>query len=86
MKKKLVISGTAWIVVIVAVLALIVVGIILLVRGLSGQRDYGRPGYHQGSPPGSGGPSNALRVLEERYARGEIDQEEFLKRRADLSS
>lgn len=26
----------------------------------------------------------ALEILEARYARGEIDQEEYLKRRADL--
>lgn len=26
----------------------------------------------------------ALEILEERYARGEIEQEEYLKRRADL--
>ncbi len=30
------------------------------------------------------GRARALRILEERYARGEIEQEEFLRRRADL--
>jgi putative membrane protein len=32
------------------------------------------------------GSSNALRILEERYARGEIPREEFLERRAVLQT
>ncbi len=34
---------------------------------------------------GQGGRSPALRVLEERYARGEISREEFLRRRDVLA-
>ena len=81
--------GAGWIVgwiVILAVLALIVVGVVLLIRGLSGRHDYERTGHPQGPPPGGAAPKSALQVLEERYARGEIDQEEFLGRRADLTN
>lgn len=31
--------------------------------------------------PTGGGPTNAMRVLEERFARGEIDADEFRRRR-----
>ncbi|OFW57703.1 MAG: hypothetical protein A2133_08690 [Actinobacteria bacterium RBG_16_64_13] len=69
-------------VVMLAVLALIVVGIVLLVRGLT-RHDQVQPG----SPPQPvSGPNSgrALQVLEERYARGEIQREEFLQRKQDL--
>lgn len=32
------------------------------------------------------GPREALRLLEARYARGEIERDEYLRRRADLNS
>ena len=36
-------------------------------------------------PPAEGAPmSSALRILEDRYARGEISREEFIERRAVL--
>jgi putative membrane protein len=69
-------------VVMLAVVALIVVGIILLVRGLSRQ-DQVQPGPPQGPPPASGS-KTAIQVLEERYARGEIGREEFVQRKQDL--
>jgi len=80
--------GGGWIfgsIVIFVALALIVVGIVLLVRGLSGRQAYGRAGGDGQAPSGqSPGPSSAMQILEDRYARGEIEKEEFLTRRQDL--
>ena len=54
-----------------AFIALVVVLVASLVRN--------RPG------PGSIAGSSAFRILEERYARGEISRDEFLERRAVLT-
>jgi putative membrane protein len=54
----------------IVVLVLIVAGIVALVRHFSAAR-------HEGA-------ASAERVLEDRFARGEIDEEEFLRRRAAL--
>ncbi|MCW3839967.1 SHOCT domain-containing protein [Micromonospora yasonensis] len=35
--------------------------------------------------PATAGPGTARRILDERYARGEIDEEEYRRRRAGLS-
>ncbi len=52
---------------------LIIVGIVMLVKWLS------QPSHLHG------GGSKALDILKERYARGEIDEQEFQKRKNELS-
>jgi putative membrane protein len=58
------------------VVAAIVAGIVLLARAVRG------PG---GDNP-ERGHTEALRILEERFARGEIDRDEFEERRRTLRS
>ncbi|MBN1630024.1 MAG: SHOCT domain-containing protein [Thermoleophilia bacterium] len=72
------------ILILIAVLALIIVGIVLLIRGFSGRRDYSQ--MEELPEPSPGGPpsDSAPRLLRERYARGEIDREEYLQRLQDL--
>jgi putative membrane protein len=62
-----------WIVILVAIVALVV----WLVRSLAG------PGMHmhQMGPPRR---SAGLDVLEERYARGEINRDEYLQKKKDI--
>lgn len=51
--------------------ALVVVGIVLLIRWLLGQGKESRP-------------DSALEILRQRYARGEINKEEFDLKKTDL--
>jgi putative membrane protein len=45
-----------------------------------------RSGREQGSPPAPGPrPDDPLEILRQRYARGEIDEEEYERRRKTLS-
>jgi putative membrane protein len=60
----------------ILLIAAVVAVVVLLARWLSGTR---RGGY--GSPPGK----TPLDILQERFARGEIDKEEFEERRRVLN-
>jgi putative membrane protein len=63
--------GLLWLV----VLALVVAGIILLVRSNDGRDAEARATRR----------ADGLAILEERYARGEINRDEFFEKKQDLS-
>lgn len=54
---------------------LIIAGAVLIVRWL----------MDQARSPGSGSPETALDILKKRYAKGEIDKEEFETKKRELS-
>lgn len=56
--------------------AIVIGGVVFLVRST---------GRNRGGDGGAGG-SDARRILDERFARGEIDTDEYAKRRQVLSS
>ncbi len=64
-------------------LAVIVAIVVLLVRWIGGTGGGGapRPGAGGAPRPGDG----ARDLLDERYAKGEIDRDEYLQRKKDLS-
>jgi putative membrane protein len=68
--------GIVMMVAMVLVTVLVIVGVIWLVRGLLRERDR--------ASPDDGDPPNALRVLDRRFAAGEIDAEEYRDRRSVL--
>lgn len=53
---------------------LVIAGLVVLVRWITGQ----------GGAGGAARPDRALEILRERYARGEINREEFEARKRDL--
>ena len=76
----------------IAFWGLLIVGLVFLIRALSrgGHADGHHASGHDSLVPGPQpvgppmGSSSALLILDERYARGDIERPEYLQRRADL--
>ncbi len=66
----------------VLVIVLIVLGIRWLIRSDRSSRLSGGSGAYPGA---GGGPDDPLEILRQRYARGEIDDEEFERRKKTLT-
>jgi uncharacterized membrane protein len=69
-----------------AVLVLFVVAIVLLVRYLSHRYPAGGHFHAHGTTTLPSQTSSAVQILEERFARGEIDEAEFTSRKDALRS
>jgi len=59
---------------------LVLAGLLLLIYGVV-RLAQGWPPMPEGARPGS----SARRILDERFARGEIDEDDYRRRRAQLS-
>jgi putative membrane protein len=57
-------------------LLFVIAGVVWLVRGMTQRADSSRPPAPRHSP--------GLKVLEERYARGEINLDEYLQKKRDI--
>ncbi len=64
--------------------ALVVVAVVFLIRYFSRSGEHRPPGPGSYGPPPGAARDSAEQVLAERYARGEIDAEEYRRRLATL--
>jgi putative membrane protein len=81
-------AGWVWIILVVVFWVLVVTLLVLGIRWLL-RADRGSPPPTGGTGPGWGAPGprpdDPLEILRQRYARGEIDDEEFERRRRTLT-
>ena len=70
----------------IAFLVLLIVAAVLLFRYLTHRYPPGTVRAPGVLPPGGAASSSAMQILEERFARGEIDDEEFRRRKEALRS
>jgi uncharacterized membrane protein len=83
-----------WLIAVIVIFVIAVIALIVAGRALSGARAAGASGaVHSQMAPGATGTQaadqplpEAYRMLDERYAKGEISREEYIQRQTDLQS
>lgn len=68
--------GILWMLIALGVLALLIAGIVWLVHSMTSE--------DRGGPPSPGAGASARDIIDMRYARGEIDRDEYVRARRDL--
>ena len=66
---------------------MVVMMVVVMVIGIFspwGMHGGGRDSHTSATPPAAGANRSALDLLEEKYVRGEISREEYLRKREDL--
>ena len=78
-------SSLFWLIALAVVFVIALIALFVAAAALSRARAGARAGtaQSQGAAPG---PSDSNRMLDERYARGEISREEYMQRQTDLNS
>jgi len=76
------IFALVWIIVVLGFWVLVIAALVLGIRWLIRQNSQDR---YAGPPPAAPASEDPLEVLRHRYARGEIDEEEYERRRKTLS-
>jgi uncharacterized membrane protein len=90
-------GGLAWLIAAIVIFIIAIIALILAGSALTRAGAARRAGiaYTRGAPRGPGAPGTgpedrklpeSHRMLDERYARGEISREEYMQRQADLQS
>jgi putative membrane protein len=89
-------GGLAWLIAAIVIFIIAIIALIVAGRAMAQARTARRAGgayaRSMGGPgaPGTGSeaakPPESFRMLDERYAKGEISREEYMQRQADLQS
>ena len=84
-------GGLAWLIAAIVIFIIAIIALIMAGRALARAGAIRRVGsaYSPGAPgagPEAAKPPESFRMLDERYAKGEISREEYMQRQADLQS